>query len=224
MQTVLDDFNKRAKEITDYVVFIKNLENQNIKINQENQVTKIDIELLKTLKATAYLLIYNLIESTMRLAIEYIFNEIKTKKVSFDNLRQELKRLIWQNIKNKSADTLTEKIINIGKDIIDASFDSSKLFSGNVDAKEIKETAKKFGFSYQTDDTNTRGGTDLLSIKTHRNNLAHGWESFNDVGKNATGENLGEISERVIEYLRQILENIEQYLANEEYLESNVKR
>lgn len=169
MQTVLDDFNKRAKEITDYVVFIKDLENQNIKISQENQVTKIDVELLKTLKATAYLLIYNLIESTMRLAIEYIFNEVKTKNVSFDNLRQELKKLIWQNIKNKSVDKLTEKIINIGKDIIDVSFDSSKLFSGNVDAKEIKETAKKIGFSFQTDDVNTRDGSDLLSIKTHRN-------------------------------------------------------
>ncbi|AFZ46884.1 hypothetical protein Cyast_0912 [Cyanobacterium stanieri PCC 7202] len=224
MQTVLDDFNKRAKEITDYVVFIRNLENQNIKISKENHGTKIDTELLKTLKATAYLLIYNLIESTMRLAIEYIFNDIKTKNVSFDNLRQELKTLIWQNIKNKSADKLTNNIINVGKDIIHASFDSSKLFSGNVDAKEIKETAKKFGFSYQTNNIHTRGGSDLLSIKTHRNNLAHGWESFNDVGKNATGENLIEISERVIEYLRQILENIDQYLANEEYLESNVER
>jgi len=50
VQTVLDDFNKRAKEITDYVVFIRDLENQSIKINKENQVTKIDVELLKTLK------------------------------------------------------------------------------------------------------------------------------------------------------------------------------
>ncbi|MBD2393041.1 hypothetical protein H6G11_02080 [Cyanobacterium aponinum FACHB-4101] len=224
MQTVLDDFNKRAKEITDYIVFIRDLENQSIKINKENQVTKIDVELLKTLKATAYLLIYNLIESTMRLAIECIFYEIKTKNISFDNLRQEFKKLIWQNIKNKSIDKLTAKIINIGEDIIDASFDSSKLFSGNVDAKEIKETAKKFGFSSRTDNINTRGGSDLLSIKTHRNNLAHGWESFNDVGKNATGENLVEISERVMKYLRHILENIEEYLADEQYLESNVKR
>jgi len=160
----------------------------------------------------------------MRLAIECIFYEIKTKNISFDNLRQEFKKLIWQNIKNKSIDKLTAKIINIGEDIIDASFDSSKLFSGNVDAKEIKETAKKFGFSSQTDNINTRGGSDLLSIKTLRNNLAHGWQSFNDVGKNATGENLVEISERVMKYLRQILENIEEYLADEQYLESNVKR
>ncbi len=224
MQTVLDDFNQRAKEVTDYVIFIKDLESQNIKVSQNNQVSKIDVELLKTLKATAYLLTYNLIESTMRLAIEYIFNQIITKNVSFDNLRQELKQLIWQNIKNKSVDKLTKNIINVAKDIIDASFDSTKLFSGNIDARKIKETAKDYGFSEQTDYTNTRGGVDLLSVKTNRNDLAHGWKSFNDVGKDATGENLLEISERVIEYLRQIIENIEQYLANEEYLESNTKR
>lgn len=60
MQTVLDDFNKRAKEVTDYVIFIKDLESQNIKVSQNNQVSKIDVELLKTLKATTYLLTYNL--------------------------------------------------------------------------------------------------------------------------------------------------------------------
>lgn len=224
MQTVLDDFNQRAKEVTDYIAFIKDLESQNIKLFQENQVSKIDVELLKTLKATAYLLVYNLIESTMRLAIEYIFNEIISKNVSFDNLRQELKKLIWQNVKNKSVDKLTKNIINIAKDIINASFDSHKLFSGNVDAREIKKTAEIYGFSSNTDNSETRGGVDLLSIKESRNNLAHGWKSFNDVGKDATGENLQEISERVIKYLRQILENIEQYLADEKYLESNVKR
>lgn len=224
MQTVLGDFKKRAKEVTDYVVFIKDLEDQKIKISNNKKLSQIDIELLKTLKATAYLLLYNLIESTMRLAIEYIFDEIIEKNVSFDNLREELKKLIWQNIKNKSVDQLTKNINNVVTDIINASFDSSKLFSGNVDAKVIKETAKIYGFSDKTDDDKTRGGVDLLSIKTKRNDLAHGWKSFNDLGKDATGENLVEISKRVIEYLRQILKNIEQYLSKEEYLESNIKR
>lgn len=38
MQTVLDDFNKRAKEITDYIVFIRDLENQSIKINMDGNL------------------------------------------------------------------------------------------------------------------------------------------------------------------------------------------
>ena len=221
MQKVLDDFNERAKEVTDYVAFVKDLEEQKIKISQENRLSKIDVGLLKTLKATAYLLLYNLVESTMRSAIEYIFNEVKTNNISFDNLRQEFKQLIWQNIKNKTTNKLTENIINISTDIISASFNSSDLFSGNVDAKEIKKTSEIYGFSSNTDYDKTRGGVDLLSIKTNRNDLAHGWKSFNDVGRDTTAENLVDISKRVIEYLRQILQNIEQYLNNQEYLELN---
>ncbi|MTJ54137.1 hypothetical protein FJR38_16530, partial [Anabaena sp. UHCC 0253] len=75
------------------------------------------------------------------------------------------------------------------------------------------------GFSATTN-KNTRDGIDLVSIKKNRNDLAHGFLSFNEVGKSTSAENLVEISERVIKYLRQILENIEEYLVNEEYLDS----
>lgn len=199
MQTVLSDFNKRAKEVSDYVNFVKDLEEQKTKISKEDNLAKIYVELLKTLKATAYLLLYNLIESTIRSGIEYMFNEIITENIPFDDIRQELKKLIWQNLKNKAVDKLTVNIVNLSRDIISASFDSGDLFSGNVDAKEIKKTAKSYGFSSNTNYTETRGGVYLLSIKTNRNNLAHGWTSFNDVGKDATGENLVEMNQRVID-------------------------
>jgi len=44
--------------------------------------------------------------------------------------------------------------------------------------------------------------------------------SFKEVGQNISAENLVEISERVIKYLRQILENIHEYLVNQQYLDS----
>ncbi len=93
------------------------------------------------------------------------------------------------------------------------------MFSGNVDAREIRKLSTSYGFSTTTP-PETRDGIDLLSIKTNRNNLAHGFESFNDVGKETTAENLIAISERVIKYLRQILNNIDEYLVNKEYIDS----
>ncbi|BAY96453.1 hypothetical protein NIES37_03860 [Tolypothrix tenuis PCC 7101] len=48
--------------------------------------------------------------------------------------------------------------------------------------------------------------------------------SFKEVGQNTSAENLFEISERVIKYLRQILENIDEYLINQEYLDSNIEK
>lgn len=46
----------------------------------------------------------------------------------------------------------------------------------------IKTIAKIYGFSAITDH-DTRDGIDLLSIKKNRNDLAHGFLSFKEVGK-----------------------------------------
>lgn len=219
MKRVLGDFNERAREVSDYFSFLRDLEQQEVKLSRDGKIFKIDTELEKTLKATGYLLLYNLVESTMRNAIELIFDEIKSNNISFDDLTIELKTLIWKNIRKRKIDNLTTGIINLTTDIINISFDPNDLFSGNVDAKVIKDISRIYGFSVITDDE-TRDGFDLLSIKTNRNNLAHGFVPFSEVGRDTTAENLIEISERVIKYLRQILENIDQYLDNQEYLDS----
>jgi hypothetical protein len=222
MQSVLDDFNQRAKEVTDYMTFLEELAKGTTKLNKNNILSKIDPELEKTFKATAYLLLYNLVESTMRNAIQFIFDELTINNISFDNLRVEIKKIIWQNVQKSNSDTLASDIMELTTDIIHISFDAKKLFSGNVDAKLIREElATKYGFSSYTDRSKTRGGVDLLQIKKNRNDLAHGDLSFNDVGREKTATELVEISETVIEYLRQILNNVNNYLANQDYLDSS---
>lgn len=53
------------------------------------------------------------------------------------------------------------------------------------------------------------------------NDLAHGIKSFEEVWPDNTIEKLLEIKNEVIEYLRQILENVKTYLDNQEYLDVN---
>ncbi|MDM3854537.1 MAG: MAE_28990/MAE_18760 family HEPN-like nuclease [Aphanizomenon gracile PMC649.10] len=197
----LDDFDERAKDVSDYLCFLRDLEQGEILLSKDGAISKIDPELDKSLKATGFLLLYNLVESTMRNAIQSIFDEMSKKGVSFDQLKIEIKRIILQNVKKNvqecGVNDFVEQIENIVKDIIQSGFNRDDLFSGNVDAKEIKNIAKKYGFSSKTD-VATRDGIDLLSIKKNRNDLAHGVMSFKEVGQNTSAENLVEISERVI--------------------------
>jgi hypothetical protein len=88
-----------------------------------------------------------------------------------------------------------------------------------VDARLIKEIAEKYGFSCKTEPTKTKDGQNLLVVKSNRNDLAHGVKSFEEVGRDQTIEELLEIKQEVIEYLRQILQNIKIYLDNQEYLD-----
>lgn len=225
MKKVLDleDFNERAKDVSDYLHFLRDLEQGQILFSKDGGISKIDSELDKSLKSTGFLLLYNLIESTMRNAIQSIFDEISNKGVSFDKLRLEIKKIILKNVKNNvhqcGVDNFVEQTEIIFRDIIQSGFNRDDLFSGNVDAREIKIIAQVYGFSVITD-KDTRDGIDLLSIKKNRNDLAHGVMSFKEVGQNISAENLVEISERVIKYLRQILENIHEYLVNQQYLDS----
>ncbi|NER29599.1 MAG: hypothetical protein F6J89_18745 [Symploca sp. SIO1C4] len=223
---LFQDFDERTIEVSKYLMLIKNLEQETIKlsmgVNNKQKIRKSDSDLEKTLKATSFLLLYNLTESTMRNAIEIIFDELSKEGISFDKIRNEIKIIIIKNIQNNhSPKNLLNKINTIAVDIISASFDKEKLFSGNLDAKKIRKTAEIYGFSCKTDSRQTEDGIDLITIKTHRNNLAHGLSSFKEVGKDVSADELLAIKKKVVCYLRQILQNIETYLANKEYLDSS---
>ncbi|NEP89582.1 MAG: hypothetical protein F6K18_23635 [Okeania sp. SIO2C2] len=214
-------FNERSEEVSKYFIFLQSLQQGKIKLITESQgnskAKKIYTELENTLKASAYLLLYNLIESTMKDAIEAIFDELKNQGVSFDNIRPELQKIVLRNLKQKNPDKVLQKIVDISRDIITVGFDKEKLFSGNIDAKKIKEIAQEYGLSAKT----KIDSSDLLTVKDNRNDLAHGIRPFAEVGKKISADELMEIKNKVVEYLRQILENIETYLDNQEYLDSS---
>ena len=82
MNTVLLDFNTRAQEVDDYFIFLEILIKPTTKLAVADsagqyQLQSLNPELEKTLKANGLLLLYNLVESTMRNGILAIFDEFK---------------------------------------------------------------------------------------------------------------------------------------------------
>ncbi len=224
---LFNDFDERTREVSQYFIFLKNIEQESIKLSMgvitgRQKIKPIDPNLLRTLKASGFLLLYNLVEATMRNAIEAIFDELRNKGVSYDQTRPELKKIVLKNLRKRSTDDLYSSILEVSIDIISASFDPQDLFSGNIDGRKIKDTAIKYGFSHITDVKKTHNGNDLLIVKTNRNNLAHGFKSFTEVGRDKTADELLEIESRVVKYLRQILQNIEAYLESREYLNTEI--
>lgn len=217
--TLIKDFHERSKEVSTYFLILENIDKYSINSNEANYDKNINLELEKTLRATGFLLLYNLIEATMRNGIEAIFTDISNKNISFNALKYEIQLIIIDNIKkNKSSKNLLENLNNISTDIISASFDSDKLFSGNIDSRKIKKISNLYGFSFETDVRKTQNGNDLLRIKDNRNDLAHGFKSFEEVGSNTNTKDILEIKERVTNYLQRIVKNIDTYILKQEYL------
>ncbi|TAF97369.1 MAG: hypothetical protein EAZ14_01190 [Runella slithyformis] len=219
MKDVIRMFQERMGEIDSYFQFLETIATPQAKVILKDGTTyEVDFHLNQILRANGFLLLYNLTESSISQAIEVIHNDILQKGVEYDALNRLVKKEIFNHVrKNVKVDDFINDIQNIVVDIVKFHPQSREIFSGNVDAREIKNLSGKYGFSCETDAQKTKNGEKLMVVKNHRNDLAHGFVSFQECGKNYTIEDMLQIKEEVINYIKGILENIENYLREEKY-------
>ncbi len=219
MIAVKNDFYSRKHEIELYFSFLEKLLTSNYITWNQTETERISIELRGIAKANIFIMLYNLAESSISAAIEQIHISIKNdQSVTFDNIKDGIKINLIKYLKNKqSAEKFIQETNNISLDIITSCFEKKSVFSGNTDRNEIVKLAKKYGFSFDTDYTKTRHGEKLEIIKNHRNELAHGDVSFQEIGKEYTLSEIEEYKKEVIAYLEKIILNIEEYIRNKEY-------
>lgn len=218
MNTVFQDYNARKKEVDGYFDFVIAICDHSIifseKVESAVSLRPLDDELIKTMKASCYLLLYNLVESSMRNAVEAIFEDLKVNKTNFDECRQELKLEILKNFRNRNPDKLVNRLNSMACDVIHETFASSEIFAGNIDAREIRKTAKRYGFEPPVGCQFSL----LLNIKNIRNDLAHGVKSFVEVGRDSSQEDLKNARKQTFDILDQTLKNIDTYLCSKCYL------
>lgn len=59
--------------------------------------------------------------------------------------------------------------------------------------------------------------TELKTIREYRNQLAHGEQSFEEIGRNLSVMQLNEMVRRTYDYLEQMIDIIVQYLEEEKF-------
>jgi len=170
-----------------------------------------------TLRGGTFLLLYNLVEASMRGAVEAIHDEITITSTPFDKLSDSLRREVVRLFKN-TADPQMYATKDVPAEFVSLALSYSVKMSGSVDAKSIRSFGKIYGFSCQTDHAKTSGGADLLSIKSNRNDLAHGLKTFEEVGRNYTARDLIDITRRSTQFMSEILANIDTFLEKAAYV------
>ena len=86
--------------------------------------------------------------------------------------------------------------------------DEAVPFAGNIDHEKLIKFARDIGNRRWQPPRNTLGGSDLLTIKTARNELAHGEETFENVGGNYSVADIVDKLERIRTFTLQILSNL----------------
>ena len=163
-----------------------------------------------TLKATLFLLYYNLMESIVYSMFEMLFDEVAVNCSDFNQLDPQLQ---IQYKKYDNNGTMAEN--DLLK--LDLSKYSGKitLFSGNIDARAIRTLLKNWGFA---DDFHATGEAKLHDIRNFRNILAHGERAFKDVGKSLSLSDMQKYGTVTYKYLSQIVSVANLYFEEKKYL------
>lgn len=230
MSTLIQAFDVRLGELTSYYKFIDMIERDSAALSLPNKKTwrtrPVDERILRILKANFFLLLYNLVEATIRDGFTAVYEAIDADGCSVRQLSPALRRiwidLEYSRLKPSTAHPnsyreLGRKLVQSVADDVRATLDVSALsFAGNLDARAIRKVCDEHGVSHKTL-KRAKGGEKLLIVKNKRNALAHGDESFVECGRDFTVSQLGEIKSETVLYLRAILRNIDAFTQKKAY-------
>lgn len=222
MNNTRSEYNKRIHEVELYLDTLKLLDDGRCSIKcvdilGNETIRDIDTELSTILKANGFLLLYNLIEATIRNSIDAVLNSIHSSSISFRVLSDKL-QTIWlkQETKGLNLGNNQDKIMLMIKTILDNEFLSFKRdcidISGNIDAQKVREILKQIGGNEISD------GRELKIIKDKRNNLAHGEFTFSEIGRDVLINELVEYKNKTKDYLSNVLNEINDYIESQKFL------
>ncbi|MFK8303686.1 MAE_28990/MAE_18760 family HEPN-like nuclease [Capnocytophaga stomatis] len=242
------EFDSRKQEVEKYFNFLEKIDGDyRIVSNYEKDRSfNIDDELLKVLKANGFLILYNLIESTILNCVIAIFDEIKVKKLSYVKVSDKIKRYWSRHIykfdeKISEEKLLRDKFYNIVEKIVTnvvLEITDRLEYGGSIDAKKIKKIADELGVALSLEHYKENlHGQVLVDIKNKRNDLAHGKKSFSDIARDVTYNGIFSINEDneitisslglihfknyTIEHLEKFIVSIEDYINKEGYKIAN---
>jgi len=206
------EFASRRNHVKRYLAVVSKLERQT-----RGASWRLFEDRLNILRAGSFLILYNLIESATRSAIEAIHDQIRVTGVPFRELRRTIRREVIKGFKKRGNPDIHQDMLDVPLELVTAALDVEDHFSGNIDSRRIRDMADIYGFSTDSDTSLTHGGAELLTVKNIRNDLAHGLKTYEEIGRDYPIKRLLEISIRTGAYTAAILSNITQYLDAQEF-------
>lgn len=228
MISVKQDFSDRRSEIEEYFahlrLVVEDMSIVEVPVNGGDGPQRVPIpeKTKKVLVASTFLLLYNLVESTIRNVLEFVYEEYEKQGLTYSSAVDEVRRLYVDQCSKPlkegafKAQTLATTMLDYGNFILSNSTltlrHDSNGFGGNLDAEKIRSLASRHGIMVPS-----VKGDSLLTIKTKRNNLAHGDFSFSFVGRDYTVKDLEDISAEAYRFIEDFIVKVEVYLNSRSY-------
>ena len=216
-------FDERRTEIAFYYSVMVAIDNSTGKVllTSDNQL------FFRIMKSNFLLMLYNLVEATFTTGMLEIYDQLKQENCSYESVIDEI-QTIWRDYKVKEVykpesglNIYTKRVHEIVNDItqnVPLSLSKGMLgINGNLNAKQIKNICDKHKIRYRVTDDKLV----LDCVKKKRNSLAHGDESFSRCARDLTLADLESIKNAVLLFISEILDGMDKYCADKQYLRSS---
>lgn len=193
-----------------------------------NTIKTIKVETIAVLKSSFFLMLYNCIESTVSNCLKAALQAVETDNCKYIDLNESLKlsSLAAYDYMVQQAETkeIRNKMLKEQNDFSSGyatlrielkpfvGSTAQGTFSGSLDAEAIQKHFARLGL-----DTSTMSCTEMRSIKSCRNKLAHGDCSFEEYGRNLTIQYIEVCKDRTLTYLESLINKVDVYIQVKDY-------
>lgn len=211
------NYNQKKREIALYfseIISFKNDKNRD--------------DFFKILKSNVYLMLYNMIESTVKEILSAVYDQINISNIPYNNLSDSLKG-VWESHQffhldsggsnkimsyKKETHTMIKKVL----DRCSVRFNDGYVsISGNADLDAIFKIMQTHGIAIKMDSIG-KYKHEFYEIKFQRNNLAHGSTSFVETGRDTTTDQLQKMINDTEKCIDEIIKDVSKYLNQKKYL------
>ena len=181
MDVAIRKFQAKAKEIQKYFRLLHATESADVRlaVGRGKGVPPylLDTQTRKILKASGFLLLYNLVESTVRTSVEAVYTTVRRQGLLYGDVRPEL-RTLWVRQQFRDLDRSeapTGRYRDKAREIIDVIISDTVLeldakhlpVQGTLDARLINEICSRCGLT-PSFRRQAHGGSDLVTVKARR--------------------------------------------------------
>ncbi|RMC24468.1 MULTISPECIES: MAE_28990/MAE_18760 family HEPN-like nuclease [unclassified Lactobacillus] len=220
------EFQKRINEINLVLCKIKEL--------TKKQTLNSSDTYLNILKSLIIIMLYNLSESTVRIAFQAIIDTIVNEKINYNIVTDPFKNL-WIDIKtnglfdpNASYTTYKKKVTCIVDSILkndnyldfDSKFESWEsvyLPGGNINKEQIFKLCRKYNIDFKEKDDNSFIHYAMDEQKIVRNHLSHGNTSFETEGEKLSIQSIESSIKITVSFLTDFMDSIKIFIKKGDY-------
>lgn len=218
------DFRRRLNEVSFYLRSLQDIERRQA---VSGTLFYRSTVALAASRASTFIMIYNCVEFATKEVVRQIRVDAADKVATFDSLHEywKLELLRARFGKKLTVGINFEKFIDdvrVSMPIQPRSLKNAETvkelpFSGNINHERLIDFAKKVGISNFKPPRSTLGGADLELIRSARNQLAHGDESFEALGGQYSISDIFEKLKRTRAFMCAYIRTMDRYRSAEKF-------